>query len=327
MDTWRNKILRYVEDQICMMMIPQREHRFENEVNPDLNYYHFADNEGKGPIQYHVVHDEMAQVTNSPPPRKNRFMAPRNPIPGFNTPLRHFISNPIKNEDMTGINTDNKTPAIYLQVFGGVQDPNTNPHERPPTQGRLDHSVETFQLIIHGVFRDDSKPRMEQQCDYENPNDPKDPDNTKIRKRKNKQDQGLYNWYGNGYDWQNKKEGCERIQNLMAYLEDRRLELPSNPPVPEMRWHRSMNEQIIDFIDDIEYLLNVANLQRIRVDTLMGGQAPSDPSDMTTLADNDAFISKAWFGNWQLFKMSKNSPVNVVSFPLIMQVHFPIVRK
>ena len=329
MDTWRKKILRYMEDQICMLMVPERHLRFENDVNPELDYYHFSGDNGRGPIQHAGWDPECP----GPPSRANRFMAPRNPNPGFNTPLRHFISNPIKNEDLTGINKDNKTPAIYLQVYGGVQDPSQSPQPSQRPQGRLDHSVETMQFVVHGVFRDDSKPQLDILCDFENPKNNEDPDNTRVRKRRSKErkesppDRGLYPWYGNGYEWQDKKEGCQRIQNLMQYWEDRRLELPSTPPVPEARWHRTMNEQIVDFIDDIEFLLNIANLRSIRVDTLLGAHPPVDPKDLTTLADNDAFISKAWWGTWQCYKMAENNPINVVSLPLIMEVHFPIVRR
>ena len=304
MDTWRKKILRYLEDQICILMVPERQHRFENDINPELDYYKFSGGNGTGPIQYDK------DTNYNPPERDDRFMAPRNPNPGFNTPLRHFISNPIKNEDLTGINEGNKTPAIYLQVYGGVQDPSQAPQPPQRTDVRINSSKETVQFVIHGVFRDDSLPQVDILYGPQGSSGPP-----------------THKWYGNGYDWQMKKEGCQRIQNLKTYWEDRRCDMPSIPPVPEARWHRTMNEQILDFIDDIEFLLNIANLQSIRIDTLLGSHPPVDPKDLTTLADNDAFISKAWWGTWQCYKMAENSPINVVSLPLIMEVHFPIVRR
>lgn len=408
MDTWRRKILRYVEEQLWMLMISQPDQRFQNDIDSDLNQYQHTLNHGIG-------------INDGASCGEYTYLAPRIPCPGYQTPIRHLESNPLTNEDLAGINTNNRTPAIILQIFSGDQSPGsvpTSPVSRD--RGRLDFAIENFQLIIHGVFRDDSKPQKSnivRFCDDSNEE---------------------YPWLGNGDDWANKKRTCMRIQNLrnqsyrdivlgITKVENINNLLPSSPidlggpttltvtvapnsmatvasgneqvrittqnpliiritgtnaggttisddltydsystisqdtsrqfntiisvastkeirgvinidimgdtesPATIMpgndipRWHRTMNEQAIDFVDDVQKLLNVANLQGINVDTLIGAGEPVDPEDFTNLAANDAFISRAWFGNWGLLKTAQNSPVNTVSIPLIMEVRYPII--
>ena len=71
----------------------------------------------------------------------------------WNTPLRHFFSRPVNDKDLTGSQETDLVPATYLQVLGGRQDTG-NYGMSAPESGRLDHQIEYFTFIIHGVFRD-----------------------------------------------------------------------------------------------------------------------------------------------------------------------------
>ena len=348
---WRRQILSYLEEQICTtLMVDRPELAFENDINPALNRLK-VQNRNAIPIT-----EESTDV-----PVNERFWAPRVAnscgVDRWNTPLRHFFSRPVNDKDLTGSQETDRVPAAYLQVLGGRQDTG-NYGMSAPEPGRLDHQIEYFTFIIHGVFRD----RTTRESGIENP---------KITAEMNVS----RTWIGNGAVWGDLKSKCQfipglpdlssvpntkwriRLSEKVGNLLPSEVTVTSNtvidvspkcketdyyditlgtavanltagditiarsgvtvkatpqedaPTSVKYDYWRSINEQVIGFVEDIQSVVSLTHVTSI---------APEIEG-----LRQDTFISNTYWGDWAMTPKAENSPVETVSLPLIVKVHYP----
>ena len=282
--TWRKKVNQQIEERLSILLVDQPEYTFQNQVNEGLNRVSISGT-GQGPLVLGANPYEFPE---------HRYWAPRIPCTGYNTPIRWIISGNLSGEDFTGEQAFRRTPSLAVQVYSGEESGNP---------GRNTHQSEVMQFLIHGIFRDCTRPEVETLVNPEN--------------------EKPFKWLGNGYDWQKKKEGFRRIQNLDDFIRDQSKKFPEKPINHFPRWHRTMNEQSIDFVDDVQRVLNVGYMRNIRVDDL--SKPDAQPISTTDLMENDAFVVNMRWGKWGLLKMDNSPDIFVTSIPLFIQVSYPKV--
>lgn len=290
---WRLEVLAYIEQQLCILMVNDPEKEFENDIDPELNGLTFNTN-----TQTIELNGQPALEQN------NTYLAPRVPKLGgsnmgrFNTPIRSFLSQPVKPEDVASIdsrkrrrknqrNLNNGLPAMFLQIAGGTSDirgPAFN--ESNETPGRIGQQIEYFEFNILGVFRDRTwDPTLPSEC-TDNPN---------------------HHWKGNGRAWFDARRRCQKL-----------------PPFPDLsglqesnsmavNYWRPVNQQALGFVHDVQLLLDLAHITAIN---------PMIQNQMPTRS-GDTFIMNTYWGDWIMLPNTQNSPVEVVSVPLILKVYHP----
>ena len=344
---WRQQILDYLEKQICStLMVSNPDKQFENEINTGLDHL-MVHNTGDIPVTL-----ESSSVDEL----EDRFYVPRVPMPcgdgeRRNTAIRYFFSRPIDDKNLTGYEANDRVPAVYLQVFGGRQDTG-NYGMSTPEAGRLDHQIEYFTFIIHGVFRDrtyDTSLTIPGNADK--------------------------SWKGNGAIWKRLKDGCQFIPGL-----------PDISGVPNTKWRIKLNQSIGNLLPsevtvtsntvidvdpkcketeyyDITLQTAVASLSAGDITIARAGisvvSTPPEDAPMAVKYDywktineqvlgfvediqsvvslthitsiapeieglrQDTFISNTYWGDWAMLPKAENSPVDQVSLPLIIKVHYP----
>lgn len=351
---WRQEILKYLEDQIChTLMVSQPQHAFENDLEP---------NSPLNRLKVHNTGDKPVTEESSEVRADQRFCVPRVPnacgngTERFNTPLRHFFSRPVDDKDLTGAEETDRVPAIYLQAFGGRQDTGSQGMSAPEP-GRLDHQIEYLTFIIHGIFRDrttrDSailNPKVTPAMVQDGMSDTWVGNGNVWRDLKNQCEfiPGLPDLSSTPTTrWQLVFDPNEDpVECLLAshitilgntVLEvhpigratrcyDITLETPvANLTVGDItisststtftvhrinyNYWRTMNEQALGFIDDIQSVVSLTHIMSI---------APQIEGTR-----QDTFISNTHWGDWAMLPKAENSPVDQVSLPLIIKVHYP----
>ena len=350
---WRQQILDYLERQICLpLMVSQPQHAFENDLDPNspLNL-----------LKVHNSGDKPVTLETSDVREDQRFWAPRIPNPcgsgteRFNTPLRHFFSRPVDDKDLTGAEETDRVPAIYLQAFGGRQDTGSQGMSTPEP-GRLDHQIEYLTFIIHGIFRDrttrDSailNPHVTAEMVQGGMSDTWLGNGNVWRDLKNRCEfiPGLPDQSSVPTTrWQliftadvecllpthitisgnrvlevhpiGRATKCYDITLETAVADLPRASVTFTPAGPVLasdpqrinyNYWRTMNEQALGFVSDIQSVVSLTHLMSI---------APEIEGTR-----QDTFISNAHWGDWAMLPKAENSPVDQVSLPLIVKVHYP----
>ena len=243
---------------------------------------------------------------------KESFLVPRRPNDHFSTALRQLFCRPIKNFDATGLKQVNSvfadrkpilhTPTAFLHIISGEKDIYW-PQRNNPATSRLNYQVEYLKVAIDCVFRDLSEPQVSLPIrplvtDDERPDD----------------------WFGNGEYWAEQKKACRFIDpiDIRDPVTGTDLSLPSGYQ-PE--YYKTINEQAVGFVQDVESLLDPTDL-RNRPNTTN----PSEPAQAFKFGVNQEYSADVRNTNlaiWGMLPEAGNSPTDTVRCVFELEIHYP----
>ena len=291
-EAFRETILEYIRKQICDNLLLQEdpEIRFQNDVPGYENLYRlkFLGENKK------IILDFPSRIITTPTDtdKRNVFYAPRHTlIEGFNTPLRSIHNRPVQNSDVTGLIPSSEpsiigTPAAFIHIIGGEKDIYW-PQRNRPTETRLNYQVEYLKVAIDCVLRDETE------------------------------DESSLNILGNGDYWKDQVERC---------LEP--------PPIPEVlladgrsyrsTYHKTINDQAVGFVEDLELLLNPASIRSRPV----AGMPMAMTNSVQTFnfgpnGQYQADVRNTNLAIWGMLPDSQNSPTDTVRCIFELEIHYP----
>ena len=337
---FREALLRHIELLIIQnLIIDQPDIEYQNDISGYTNLYKLKlDSSGKifkdptisGDLPYINPYttnkDERKKLNDY---RENAYLAPRPANPGYHTSLRALHCRPIKNFDVTGLrhtrsqaipgrldlSDDNRSikvqpriisveggidrgpvdnpPQAFLHIVSGEKDLD-RPIRNTARKARLDHQVEYMKVAIDCVFRDICTPQPEDLID------------------------------GNGKYW------LDQVQKGFSPPEIPEIELqppvimpsvpnPLSPTMPMMttypaEYHKTLNQQAVGFIEDIESLLDHSDL-RFNPE----GQVYSFGPDNSY----QAWIMDVNMAMWGMLPEAGNSPTDTVRSIFTIEIHYP----
>lgn len=276
---FREQILKKIEKQICENLVLEEDPfvRFQNDI-PGYQELNRLRN---------ITSDHVLSLTGSTVKDHLSFLSPRKPQNSdYNSILRAFYCRPINQRDITGLERLSSTSKPLIETPSAFLSFNTSekdiywPQRNNPASARLKDQVEYMKINIDCVFRDETEGL------------------------------GEPNYEGNGKYWKEQTRLCKDLNPL----DEITIQHPSNLAGQMYRpeYHKTINQQVAQFIEDIERLLNPNNL---RTDTYKYG--PSEQYEARVMNTNLAI--------WGMLPDSQNSPTDTVRAVFEVEVHYPKV--
>ena len=337
---FREALLKHIELQIIQnLIIDNPEIEYQNDIEGYTNLYHLKfGSDGKiqppppGSVDLPYIDpytDDDAKYKEWLKYRENAYLAPRISNPGYSTALRALHCRPIKNFDVTGLRhvqsqalpgrpprkSDNpksrgvriidvtggvdrgpvdNPPQAFLHIVSGEKDID-RPIRNTKRKARVDHQVEYMKVAIDCVFRDICTPQPEDHL------------------------------LGNGKYWFNQiQKGFNPPEIPEIDLQSPVLMPPPNPLSPTMpmmttytaEYHKTLNQQAVGFIEDIESLLDASDL-RLNAEGQVYRFGPDN--------SYQAWIMDANLALWGMLPEAGNSPTDTVRSVFTIEIHYPKV--
>ena len=295
---FREAILKLIEDQVRKLIIPQPVMVCQNDIDGYQNLYQlkFSGPDASGPITKssdHISIDSSGRVDQSS--KMNSYLAPRIPNAGYSTPLRYLHCRPIQNWDVTGLRPGGArargpdirpisgAPTAFLHIITGEKDIYW-PQRNNPAEGRLGDQIEYLKIAIYCVLRNEAE--------YEKAS----------------------NTIGNGQLWNNQvnsgvsPSALPEIDLIDTSQSIRTLFHPTRKY--ETFYHKTINQQAVGFVEDLESLLVV-------------GPFRNQVYSYGLNHEKQARVMNTLLPIWGMLPDAGNSPTDTVRCVFELEIHYP----
>ena len=300
---FRSKILKRIEKKIITQLVIE---------NPDEEYQNqIAGYENLDQLKLGATNTDPITISST----GTTYKAPRRPnLDGYNTPLRALHCRPIQSFDVTGLRASapigvaappgsrsksksksglpGMTPQAFLHIISGEKDIYW-PQRNAPNVGRLDNQIEYLKIGIDCVLRDETGTDPALKSEYP----------------------------GNGeYWWEEILNGRDPMDLPSIQLQQLN---PVNPLAPsptnleyQPQYHKTINEQAVGFVTDMERLLNPGSIRL----TEQGTNYTFGPNN-----EYEAQILNTNLAIWGMLPEAGNAPTDTVRCIFELEVHYPKV--